>query len=220
MIEQWLTILQHAGDAIYAAFVWPGDYLLSHLSTLAPECTASLDAQGVGTSVVIVLAAIYWVLVFLTAAKIVKLCRHVARIIRESVRMITFRITLSVHNVRTRLQHGLRQSLSRRKSLSSTDTPSVEFDELDLGILKSAVAKGPGFALSAPELAEEFALRPAQVQRSLDKLCKCSMIDTVIGSTEGFGNYRLTQSGTEFMAMWQRQQTHAPSPGSAAVSPV
>lgn len=220
MIERWLTILQHAGDAIYGAFVWPGDYLLSHLSTLAPEFTASLATQGVGASVVIVLAAIYWVLVFLAAAKTIKLCRHVARIIRESVRMITFRIALSVHNVRTRLQHGLRRSLSRRKSLASTDSPSVEFDKLDLDILKAAVARGPGFALSAPELAEEFALRPAQVQRGLDKLCKCSMMDTVIGSTEGFGNYRLTQAGTEFMAMWERQQTHSSSPGSSAVSPV
>jgi DNA-binding MarR family transcriptional regulator len=78
--------------------------------------------------------------------------------------------------------------------------------------LKSAVVKGPGFALSAPDFAERFSLRPAQVQRSLDKLYTNSMINTVIGSTDGFDNYRLTDSGTAFVAMWERQQPDLGTP--------
>ena len=60
--------------------------------------------------------------------------------------------------------------------------------------------------LSAPELAEQFSLRPAQIQRSLDKLCSNAMITTVIGSTDGFDNYRLTDSGNAFVGMWARRQ--------------
>jgi len=95
----------------------------------------------------------------------------------------------------------------------------VEFDRLDLAIMKSAAAKGPGFALSAPELAEQFSLRPAVVQRSLDKLCSNAMINIVIGSTDGYDNYRLTDSGSAFVAMWERQQPQsAAETGSGALA--
>ena len=73
-------------------------------------------------------------------------------------------------------------------------------------MLRSVSAKGPGFALSAPDLADKFTLRPAQVQRSLDKLSKNKLLASVIGSTDGFDNYRMTDSGLAFMAMWERQQ--------------
>jgi hypothetical protein len=61
-------------------------------------------------------------------------------------------------------------------------------------------------ALSAPEIAEKFKLRPSQVQRSIDKLRRSRMLDTVIGTTDGFGNVRLSPSGATFVAMWQRQR--------------
>ncbi len=31
------------------------------------------------------------------------------------------------------------------------------------------------------------------------------MLDTVIGTTDGYGNIRLSPSGATFVAMWQRQ---------------
>jgi RIO-like serine/threonine protein kinase len=82
----------------------------------------------------------------------------------------------------------------------------IEFDDIDLAVLRTASAQGPGFALSAPELAEKFTMRPAQVQRSLDRLRQNKMLDSVIGSTDGYDNYRLTDSGFAFLAMLQRQQ--------------
>lgn len=85
----------------------------------------------------------------------------------------------------------------------------IEFDDLDLAVLRSASVQGAGFALSAPELAEQFRMRPAQVQRSLNMLSKNKMLAYVIGSTDGFDNYRLTDSGAAFFAMWERQNTGA-----------
>lgn len=79
----------------------------------------------------------------------------------------------------------------------------VEFDDLDLAVLRSAAARGPGFTTSAPEIAEELTLRPAQIQRSLDKLRKNKMLEYVIGSTDGFENYRLSRLGNAFMGQQQ-----------------
>jgi hypothetical protein len=61
-------------------------------------------------------------------------------------------------------------------------------------------------ATSAPEVAEEFKLRPSQVQRSVDKLRRNRMLDAVIGATEGYDNFRLSPSGATFVAMLQRQR--------------
>jgi hypothetical protein len=35
------------------------------------------------------------------------------------------------------------------------------------------------------------------------------MVDIVIGSTDGFDNYRLTPSGETFVSIWQRQNQPA-----------
>ena len=78
-------------------------------------------------------------------------------------------------------------------------------DEIDMAVLRSMSSRGPGFAMSAPDLAEEFRLRPTQVQRRLDKLRKSNMLEDVIGTTDGYDNYRLTTSGFTLLAMWNRQ---------------
>jgi hypothetical protein len=35
------------------------------------------------------------------------------------------------------------------------------------------------------------------------------MVDVVIGSTDGFENYRLTDYGAAYLSMWQRQDAAA-----------
>jgi len=206
IVEKWLTALRDAGSAVYNAFAWPGDYGLMQLSTLAPEVAANLSTQGNQTTAVFILSLIYWFLVVVLVTIIVRTCRHLARIVTAALHTIAFRISLELANAKTKLVCKFRERLSWSRSRVDNDTLMVEFDKLDLAILKSAVAKGPGFALSAPELAEKFALRPAQVQRSLDKLCRNSMINSVIGSTDGFDNYQLTDSGSAFVAIYERQQ--------------
>ena len=82
--------------------------------------------------------------------------------------------------------------------------PEMEFDDLDLVVLRTAAALGPGLALSAAKLAKRLRMRPAQVQGSLDKLSKLKMLE----------NRRLTHSGAAFMKFWQRSHDgHLRSPG-------
>ena len=98
-----------------------------------------------------------------------------------------------------------RQRVLRAEQPGIDAVPEIDFDDLDLAVLRSAAARGPGLATSAPEIAEKFKLRPSQVQRSIDKLRQSRMLDTVIGTTDGYGNFRLSPSGAAFVAMWQRQ---------------
>jgi len=94
-----------------------------------------------------------------------------------------------------------------RSTARSNSSGSVADKELDLAVLRATAALGPGFAVSAPDLADEFTLRPAQVQRSLDKLSRKKMLDYVIGSTDGYDNYRLTESGNAFVTSCRRKAT-------------
>ena len=204
--DDFLTLLRDTGNAIYNAFAWPGEYALLQLSNIAPDFAAYMSTPTNHTTAVVILSLIYWFLVIVLATIFVRACRNVARIVTATTRTIAFRIVLKIGSAKTRIICRLRQRLPWGNAAQDVGAPTVEFDKLDLAILKAAVVKGPGFALSAPELAEQFSLRPAQIQRSLDKLCSNAMITTVIGSTDGFDNYRLTDSGNTFVGMWARQK--------------
>ena len=95
-----------------------------------------------------------------------------------------------------------------------------EFDNVDIAVLRTFFKQGPGMATSAPELAEQLRLRPAQIQHRLDNLMHNHMVRSVIGTTDGFENYRLTDSGLAFITMMQRQArvTASVSPASASGS--
>ena len=84
--------------------------------------------------------------------------------------------------------------------------PEVRFDDFDFTVLQATADCGPGTTTSAPELVSKYGLRPAQFQKSLSKLRSSKMITAVIGSTEGFDNYRLTDYGAAYMKMLQRRQ--------------
>ncbi|MDH3578771.1 MAG: hypothetical protein OEO71_13260, partial [Gammaproteobacteria bacterium] len=102
-----------------------------------------------------------------------------------------------------RLLHGLRRLVPQR-TRGDIAAPKVDFDDLDLAVLHSAAARGPGFTTSAPELAERLTYRPTQIQRSLNKLSRNKLLDGVIGSTDGFDNYRLSESGSHYVMMLRR----------------
>jgi RIO-like serine/threonine protein kinase len=90
---------------------------------------------------------------------------------------------------------------SHRRRTDDNAVPLIEIDDLDMAVLRAMSAKGPGFALSAPDLAGPFRLRPSQVQHSLDKLSKNKLLVCVIGNTDGYENYRLTDYGHAYLAM-------------------
>ncbi len=151
----------------------------------------------------------FWVVVLLTLWRVAKLCGDVVRNIGAAFLTIRHQVGHLLGSWKTRFVIRFRERFPQRRQSGIEAVPEIDFDDLDLAVLRSAATGGPAFAVSAPELAEKFRMRPAQVQKSLEKLRRNRMIDTVIGSTDGFQNYRLTPSGQTFVSIWQRQNRPA-----------
>jgi len=177
VINEWLTSLQNAGDAIQSTVVSTSPWTLLFIGLSLP----------------------FVALIILT------LYRNVLRIVVAAYGTVVFRIKNAIAGWKTQLVVKFRHWLPYRRSRDIDTTPQVEFDDLDIAILKVVASVKPGFVTNTPELAARFRIRPAQIQRSLDKLRSNKMLDPVIGSNEGFDNYRLTQLGDAFMSTWAQR---------------
>jgi len=207
MFTNLATILRDSAYAVYAAFVWPGKFLLSLTVAHAPGLTEWLNIDNGESPVLMtfILSLVSWFLVIALLTFGLRIGRHVTRTLGAIFRSGLFRMSDYLRGHKTALILWLRDKFPKRRKADVDTIPMVEFDDLDMAVLRSASAIGPGLALAAPDLAGRFKLRPSQVQRSLKKLSKNQMLTQVIGSTDGYGNYRLTESGTAYLAMWQRQ---------------
>lgn len=207
MITDSTTTLRQVGSAIYDVFVLPGDFVLSQLAAQAPAVAAKLGFVGNDPSdiLLVVVSLLIWFLLAIVVMKILRLWQNFVRIASAMIKTIFFRISLATRNLKMRLMCRLRRLIPQRSNRVDA-VSEVEFDDLDLAVLRSTAARGPGFTTSALELADQFPLRPAQIQRSLDKLSSNKMLDHATGSTDGIETYRLSQSGAFFMSMWQRKE--------------
>ena len=207
MIQKWLTSLEDLLVATREICLAPGEFLLSQYLEHAPLSAARAgiapDADTFVLSVVVSLA--FWAIVLLAMWRIAKLCGDVMRTVGAVLLTARHRIGLFLANLKTRLVIRFREAFHRQQQSGIEAVPEIDFDDLDIAVMRSAAEGGPAYALSAPELAERFRMRPAQIQKSLDKLRINRMVDIVIGSTDGFQNYRLTASGETFLSIWQRQ---------------
>lgn len=207
MINQLLINLGEKAGDLAGAFLFPGEALLALFAHIAPGAVSILT-HGKGELLVpFVMALLVWTFSVVLGLKFLRFCRHVVRQFNAIVLTLWYRTRMAISSLVMRITWRLRALLPRRIKKGETMMgPTIEFDDLDMAVMRTVSAKGPGFALSAPDLAEKFTLRPAQVQKSLDKLRNNKMLDSVIGSTDGFDNYRVSDSGLAYMAMLQRQQ--------------
>lgn len=202
MIDNWLS-------SVREIYLVPGDFVLSKFGELAPLTAASWGVADSDDSIVVaaVLSGIFWLLMTVIAWR---LYRYGSSLLRNTVALyhtLWHRGRQAAGSLKTRLLCRLREVVPRRRERGDgiDTTPEIDFDDLDLAVLRTAAARGPGLATSAPEIAEKFKLRPSEVQRSVDKLRRNRMLDTVIGTTDGYDNFRLSPSGATFVAMWQRR---------------
>jgi hypothetical protein len=189
-------------------FTLPGDYVLNQVTLHAPGM-ASLFGIGKPEDTItltIVLSVLLWMLACVTVWASVKFVRNTVRISDALVRTAWYRAVQGTGNVKTRIVCKLRQLFPHRRSADIQSTPELEFDDFDFTVLQAAADCGPGFTTSAPELASQYGLRPSQFQESLVKLQDRKMITSVIGSTDGFDNYRLTDYGAAYIRMWDQRQ--------------
>ena len=211
MIREIKLILESVAATTYGLLVLPGNVLLSTLTLHLPGLARGIGIEGEsGTeSQLLISSLVLWILFAVICWLVSRICKDFAREALAVFHTLVHRASQGLGNLKTALVCKLRERFPVSTRPRTSSEPTLEFDDLDLAVLRSVAEKGPGFTMSAPELAEKFSRRPAQIQRSLDRLFRTRMLDSAIGSTDGFDNYRLTDSGAQFIAMWQRRMADA-----------
>ena len=209
MISNWLNTLGEFGVVIREICLVPGEFMLTSFAELAPVTARAwgIAEDGNIIAATAVTSGFFWLLMVIIAWRLYRYSRSLARNLIALLRTALYRASEAARSLKTLLVCRLREFSPRQADDGIDTAPEIDFDDLDIAVLRSAAACGPGLATSAPEIAELFKLRPSEVQHSIDKLRQNRMLDTVIGSTDGYGNFRLSNYGATFMAMWQRQQT-------------
>ena len=182
-----IIFARELGHAIFEFFILPGTWILARILDAAP-ILGSLPGIAGNTEPILLplfLALLVWVLLVAVTQKIVGWLRDIGRIMVGTFENIQFRFSLALHNLKRSLVSFLQIFSSWRRSVS-IDTDSIEFNDLDIAILRATATQPPGIAVSAPDLAESFTMRPSQIQRRLQWLTDCKMLECVIGSTDGF----------------------------------
>ena len=208
MINNLLSTLWEFGALVREIYLAPGESLLSKFAELAPVTAANWGLTNGGGSIVqaAVVSGIFWLLMLIIAWRLYRYSQSLLRNLVAVLHTLWYRSRQAAGSLKTRVVCRLRDFVPRNQEHGIDAVPEIDFDDLDLAVLRSAAARGPGLAMSAPEIAEKFKLRPSQVQRSIDKLRQSKMLDIVIGTTDGYENFRLSPSGATFVAMWQRQR--------------
>jgi DNA-binding MarR family transcriptional regulator len=204
MIDQTLSTLAVLANAVFRGLMLPGDFLLSAFAWIAPQ-SAEMLTNGTGKAVVMfVLTLVGWTIIVVIGLLISRVCRGLARQFGSMFRILLWNAKMFMGNLKTKMLWKYREYFAHKTT--QTETVSQEqFDDMDIAVLASLSRKGSGKASSAPELAEKYKLRPAQVQDRLDRLAMNHLLHSVIGSTDGYDKYRLTESGLALLAMCERQ---------------
>ena len=201
-------------EAIVNAFLMPGEATFSFIGWVSPRAEAIMRIEPGGTIYCLVFSLLAWTLVLVVGLYLLKIIKNAAWQTSALVRTFHYWVRNQLGLIKTRLLWKYRQFFPHTSD-SDQVVGQEEFDTLDIAVMRALFKQGPGTSTSAPDLAEKFSLRPAQVQRRLEKLAQNHMLRSVIGSTDGFENYRLSDSGLTFITMLQRQARV-----SAGVTPV
>lgn len=197
------TLAAYAANASQG-FLLPGELLLRALAAVAPQ-TAEVLAFGTGGIVVkFILALIAWTTFVIIGLLVSQACRRVARQLGALFYGLLWRLKLYCGNLKTRLIWKYREFFPYKPG-GSQQLARTDFDSTDIAVLLSIARRGPGMASSAPEICAALKLRPAQVQARLEQLHHFKMVRSVLGSTDGFENYGLTDAGETYLAMTRRQ---------------
>jgi hypothetical protein len=220
MTTDWLETLHDVGRAVYEAFLLPGDFLLLRFAAQAPALALSLgiDSNSDAVSQSAILSAVVWLLLVGVVWKSFRILQNVSRSLLAVCKTIVFRTLIRIRVFKKKLLSEIQELLPRRRSSHAEANPEVEFDDIDLAVLRNSAEAGGGFVVSAPGLAELLSLRPDQVQLRLEWLRKYRMVEVVLGSTDGFDNYRLSPSGIAFLsALRQSRNREQPQAATSVI---
>ena len=208
-MDRFLEILKGAIDTVYVVFMAPGEWLASKTIEHAPSLATSLGISAEESTVLapLILSLLSWTIIALLGRRLLYSLRGLLKAIGVMIMRVKFRALIALHSFTTKL--GFESLMWWKDSSPEEEPEKLSLNRLDLMVLKLAKAAGPGFALSAPELSDRMNLRPAQIQECLDKLSQNSLLDFTRGTTDGYENYRLNETGAYILTMWQEYQARA-----------
>lgn len=208
-MDRFLEILKGVIDTVYLVLMTPGEWLASKTIEHAPSLAASLGISAGESSVLapLVLSILSWMIIALLGRRLLYTLRGLLKAIGVIIMRVKFRTLIALHSFTTTL--GLETLMWWKDTESEVESSKLSLNRLDLMVLKLAKAAGPGFALSAPELSDRMNLRPAQIHECLDKLSQNDLLDFTRGTTDGYENYRLNETGAYILTMWQEYQARA-----------
>jgi hypothetical protein len=210
-MDRLLTTLISVIDTAYVVFMAPGNWLASSLIEYSPSLAEVLGiASGESAGIApLVLTIFTWMTVALLVRKLQYSVQRLAKAVGTLLMRIRFRTLIALRGCKTMLQAELAKRMRWKKSGDAPVANEFKLSRLDMMVLYRAKAGGPGFALSAAELADRLKLRPAQIQESLEKLSRHKLLDYTLSTTDGFENYRLNDTGAYILTLWQRQRSGA-----------
>ena len=214
MIDQSLTIIAEYASAVYRGILTPGEILLSWIEAIAPQTAAIMTTGKGGAITLFILTLLAWTLIVVAGLLLSRLCRNIVWQLSAIFRILVWHTKMYLGSLKTKMLWKYRDYFPH-KTTQTESVSQAQFDDLDIAVLASVSRRGPGMAASASELAEKYKLRPAQIQDRLNKLAQNHMLCSVIGSTDGYENYRLSDSGLALIAMCERQAAARVSQASA-----
>lgn len=206
-----LNSLRNAVEILVDLLLLPGQLILLQLTNGAPEFFHQAGASADNHGLRLAIAALFWLVVILLLRKALEFVNNLCIRLLRYKEAIVFRVSMEWRFSRQRLERifGI---LGGSYSEPVVEPPKVEFARVDIDVLECIASHGPGLALSAPDLAENLGLRPAEIQPRLDKLARFSLVESIIGATDGFENFRLTPSGEAYASMLQRKPVEPAQP--------
>ena len=217
MIDQTLSTLADLANAVFRGALLAQQEEFLVVAWIAPH-SAEILSGGTGKAVVMfVLTLIAWTIIVIVGLLLSRACRRLAQQVGSMFRVLLWHTKNFMGSLKTKMLWKYRQYFAHKTTQAET-VSQTQFDDMDIAVLASISRSGAGMASSAPDLADKYKLRPAQIQERLEQLAKNHMLRSVLGSTDGYDNYRLTDSGLALLAMCERQAAAHANLTSAAVS--
>jgi len=210
-MDRFLEILNSFIDTAYVVVIAPGVWLASKMFELAPTLAASLGISADGNAVVapLILTILSWTIAALLLRRLMYSLRGLMKDVGVAVMRIKYRTLIALHSFRTMLGFGPDSDDQAKDADGNVNSEGFKLNRLDLIVLNLAKTLGPSFALSAPELANRLNLGPGQIQECLEKLSRHSLIDHTTVMTDGHENYRLNETGSYVLTMWEQHRARA-----------
>ena len=210
-MDNLLKIFNSVIDTAYVVVMAPGVWLASKIFEHAPSLAASLGISADGNAIVapLVLTILSWTIAALLLRRLLYPLRSLIRAVGIMIMRIRYRTLIALRGFKTMFASDPDSVDCPRNADGETQSEEFKLNRLDLIVLNLAKTLGPGFALSAPELANRFNLCPHQIQECLEKLSRHSLIDHTTVMTDGYENYRLNDTGCYVLTMWEQHRARA-----------